>query len=99
MTHALSIREMDGKLLHCLQQARMDSGLTVAELAARTGLAPVVLLRMEAGLVSLTPATAYTLGSALGVDIVSALAHTATATAPAMDQPGMDTAYQVAASA
>lgn len=54
-----------------LRTRRLEAGLSSAELAAKIGVSPMVLVRIENGLLPLTAGTAFLLGQALDCNINS----------------------------
>ncbi len=69
------VRHSDQALALIVRQLRQDEGLSLAELAERSGLAPSTLSKIENGQMSPTYETILSLAAGLGVDVSELFAH------------------------
>ena len=68
MTHTSDLQTVDRNLVALLKQQRLKSKRSLADLAEKIGVASVTLMRIEAGVISPTPALMGRLLDELGCD-------------------------------
>lgn len=71
MTKTITPKTLEIRLAKEFQTRRLDAGLTTAELADKIGLSPLMVTRIETGLLPLTAGTAFLIGEALDCNINS----------------------------
>lgn len=68
MTNSLDLKTIDRNLVTLLKLRREQTQISLADLAERVGIAPITLMRMEAGIVPMSPALTGRLLDELGCD-------------------------------